>query len=57
MERARLYLEDRKKGKKFAHKSWWECTEQEFISPDPSMKVRVKEFERECFDWYDSANN
>jgi len=57
MERARLILEDRKKGKLSAHKSWWDCAEQEFIKPDPTMKVRIKEFERECFDWYSTSNN
>ena len=47
MERARLILEDRKKGRKSAHKTWWECTEQEFRSPDPSLKVRVTDHEKE----------
>jgi hypothetical protein len=47
MERARLILEDRKKGKLSAHKSWWNCAEQEFIKPDPSMKVRITDHEKE----------
>jgi len=47
MERARLILADRKKGKLSVHKSWWDCAEQEFIKPDPSMKVRITDHEKE----------
>ena len=57
MERARLIIEDQKQGKKSAHKTWWECTEQEFISPDPSIKVRVTDHEKEEQDWYSAERD
>jgi hypothetical protein len=52
MERARLIIEDRKKGIMTAQLNWWTCVEHEFRNLDKSKKIRVKEFEKEDFDWY-----
>lgn len=52
MERARLIMEDKRKGYKAAHKSWWTCANEEFKKPRPDMSVRITDHQVDDCEWY-----
>ena len=52
MERAKLMIKDWKEGYKPIHKTWWECTEQEFRKTKPEQVVKITDHEEENYEWY-----